>query len=77
MMGCLFGCFRASASGRGGETKGCGGGDGGQLAHPSVAPATNHEVGLLACLRCRAEPFSTVDELWIRAGLECGAAAVA
>ncbi|KXG37443.1 hypothetical protein SORBI_3001G070900 [Sorghum bicolor] len=34
MMGCLFGCFRAS--GGDGEAKGAGG----QLAHPSLAPAT-------------------------------------
>ncbi|TKV91041.1 hypothetical protein SEVIR_9G068900v4 [Setaria viridis] len=39
MMGCLFGCFRAS--GDGGEVKG--GGDGGQLVPPSLAPATSHK----------------------------------
>ncbi|KAF8709923.1 hypothetical protein HU200_029641 [Digitaria exilis] len=44
MMGCLFGCFRASAGGGGGR-EGKGGDDGGQLAHPSVAPATSHEDG--------------------------------
>jgi len=41
MMGCLFGCFRAS--GDGGEVKG-----GGRLVSPSLAPATSHKVGLLA-----------------------------
>nr|CAB3498034.1 unnamed protein product [Digitaria exilis] len=53
MMGCLFGCFRASAGGGGGR-EGKGGDDGGQLAHPSVAPATSHEPRSLdsACLWC-------------------------
>jgi hypothetical protein len=44
MMGCLFGCFRAS--GDGGEVKG--GGDGGLLVPPSLAPATSYKVGFLA-----------------------------
>nr|CAB3493020.1 unnamed protein product [Digitaria exilis] len=44
MIGCLFGCFRASAAAGGGR-EGKGGDDGGQLAHPSVAPATSHEDG--------------------------------
>ncbi|PUZ36776.1 hypothetical protein GQ55_9G064300 [Panicum hallii var. hallii] len=39
MMGCLFGCFRAS--GDGGEVKG--GGDGGLLVPPSLAPATSYK----------------------------------
>ncbi|OEL13814.1 hypothetical protein BAE44_0025168 [Dichanthelium oligosanthes] len=38
MMGCLFGCFRASS---GGEVKG--GGDGGHLVPSSLAPATSHK----------------------------------
>ncbi|CAN6309085.1 unnamed protein product [Urochloa humidicola] len=38
MMGCLFGCFRAS--GDGGEVKSSGGG---QLVPPSLAPATSHK----------------------------------
>jgi hypothetical protein len=56
MMGCLFGCFRAS--GDGGEVKGGGDGDGGggvQLVPPSLAPATSHKVGPVH-LRPLAEP---------------------
>ncbi|KAL6636827.1 hypothetical protein ACP70R_024399 [Stipagrostis hirtigluma subsp. patula] len=48
MMGCLFGCFRVAGGdgggGGGGEVKGGDGGDG-QLASPSLGPATNHKDG--------------------------------
>ena len=73
MMGCLFGCFRAS--GDGGEVKG-----GGRLVSPSLAPATSHKVGLLAPSRgihLGDAPMilAAVDEAWICAGWDGNAAA--
>ena len=77
MMGCLFGCFRAS--GDGGEVKGAGRG-GGRLVSPSLAPATSHKVGLLAPSRgihLGDAPMilAAVDEAWICAGWDGNAAA--